>query len=104
MMLVKLTSAPGITASSALPRSTSLGEKLLNIFVSPGEVFDEVIAAPRAWANWRLPALLLCLAGIISIQMARVEHLAAGIPQLTGTVGRSNPHAGMSSGGWPLVA
>ena len=77
---------------------------MLNIFVSPGDVFDEVIAAPRAWANWRLPMLLLCLAGITSIQITHGEHTAAGLRQLAPAGALPNPQAAMLSGGWPLVA
>lgn len=56
------------TAAFTLPDapsgSTSLYERCLNIFVSPGEVFEEVVASPRLTADWRLPVLLNCLAGI----------------------------------------
>jgi hypothetical protein len=46
--------------------STSLGDRLINVFVSPGEVFDEVINAPSTPANWLVPILITCLAGAIS--------------------------------------
>jgi len=44
---------------------TSLGAKLLNVFVCPGEVFDEIIGAPSRAANWRVATLLVCLSGIV---------------------------------------
>jgi len=46
--------------------STSLGNRLINVFVSPGEVFDEAINAPSTSANWVVPILLTCLVGVIS--------------------------------------
>lgn len=97
-------SARTLTASSAPPSSTSLWEKLLNTLVSPGEVFDEVIAAPRTLANWRAPTLLLCLAGIISLQISNGEHTEVAIRQLAGTSAATKAQAEMLSGGWPLVA
>jgi hypothetical protein len=41
------------------PPAMSLGGRLLNVFVTPGEVFQEVRAAPAAAANWLVPALIL---------------------------------------------
>jgi hypothetical protein len=40
----------------------SLGARLVNVFVSPGEVFTEVKASPICHANWWVPALLFLLA------------------------------------------
>ena len=97
-------SAPALTASSAPPVSTSLGEKLLSIFVSPGEVFDEVIGAPRAMANWRVPTLLLCLAGTISLPISNGADTANAIRQLAEAGAVSKAQAEMLAGGWPLVA
>jgi hypothetical protein len=44
---------------------TSLGARLLNVFASPGEVFEEVKAAPPSFANWLVPAVLLSIIGVI---------------------------------------
>jgi len=96
-------SARTLTSSSAPQSSTSLWEKLLNIFVSPGEVFDEVTAGPRALANWRVPTLLLCLAGVISLLISNGEHTAVAIRQLAGAGEASKTQTEMLSGGWPLV-
>src|SRR5437773_6976791 len=54
-----------VTASNGEPSPRSLLDKLLNIFVSPGEVFEEVIASPHRAVHWRLPVLLNCLAAIV---------------------------------------
>ena len=53
------------TEMRARPNPTSLRSKLFNLYVSPGEVFDEVVASPRAAAHWRLPALLNGLFGLL---------------------------------------
>ncbi len=37
----------------------SLGSRLLNVFPTPGDVFEEVKAAPETAANWLVPALIL---------------------------------------------
>src|SRR5437879_2104119 len=54
---------PPISDSPVLPRpaTMSLTARLMNIFAVPGEVFDEVKAAPTSTANWLAPALLLIL-------------------------------------------
>ena len=53
------------------PAHASLVMKILNIFISPGEVFAEVVAAPPRIATWLVPALLVC-----SMAMALVQPTA----------------------------
>ena len=43
-----------------------LGAKLANMFVAPGEVFDDLRRRPPAWPNWAAPLALLVVLGIIS--------------------------------------
>jgi len=43
----------------------ALANRLLMIFVSPTEVFDEVITSPPNLANWRVPTLLVCLVATV---------------------------------------
>ena len=93
-----------LTASVAPGISTSLGEKLLNLFVSPGDVFDEVIAAPTRLVNWRVPTLLACLAGIILLQMTMAADQAGAIRQLSGAAMLSQEQTETLSGAWPLVS
>ena len=65
------------------PVSTPLRGKLLNIFVSPGEVFEEVAASPPNPACWFVPTLLVCLTAIISLLVAPArESRAAEVRQL----------------------
>jgi hypothetical protein len=44
----------------------SLGARLTNVFIGPWEVFEEVKQGPPSLANWLVPALLLCLVGVVS--------------------------------------
>jgi len=48
------------------PPATSLAARLLNVFATPGEVFEEVKAAPVTTSNWLVPTLLAALLGVIS--------------------------------------
>ena len=45
----------------------SLAGKLMNVFAAPGEVFDEIKAAPPRVANWLVPVLIYAVAGVISV-------------------------------------
>lgn len=48
-----------------LAPSTSLLARLTNVFVAPGEVFDEVKSSPPRPANWVAPLVTAMLVGII---------------------------------------
>jgi hypothetical protein len=64
----------------------SISRKLLNVFVSPGEVFEEVVACPTEPACWLVPTLLVCLTTIISLLVAPVrESRSAEVPRLAET-------------------
>ena len=52
---------------SVPPPATSLAARLLNVFATPGEVFEEVQAAPASAANWLVPVLLAAIVGVISV-------------------------------------
>jgi hypothetical protein len=43
----------------------SLGGRLMNVFVAPGEVFDDVKNRPHDPANWLVPALASIIVGIV---------------------------------------
>ena len=43
----------------------SLAARLLNVFATPGEVFEDVKAAPAAVANWLVPGILLALVSVL---------------------------------------
>ena len=61
------------------PPATSLAARLLNVFATPGEVFEEVQAAPAQAANWLVPAILAVIVGVAAVliqfsQPAFVQH------------------------------
>jgi hypothetical protein len=96
-------SAIPLPASRSSP--TSACEKLFNIFVSPSDVFDEVIASPSNLANWRVPTLLVCLAAIISLQTGNsLEQPLASVrhPSEMGTISLAQAQA--LSGLAPLLS
>jgi hypothetical protein len=53
-------SSPGAGTSQS-----SLGARLVNVFVAPGEVFDEVKSSPPNNANWISPLVLAIIVGIV---------------------------------------
>ena len=56
---------------------TSLGTKLVNMFVSPGQVFEEVVAAPPSLANWIVPVGLVCLSSLATLAVSMRPEVAA---------------------------
>jgi len=54
--------APGPQAPA-----TSLAARLLNVFATPVEVFDEVRTSAHVAANWLVPAILGSVVGLISV-------------------------------------
>jgi hypothetical protein len=78
------------------PPRTSLGAKLLNLFVSPALVFEEVIVAPPKLINWLVPTVLVCLSGLAVLDTTNSpERTAAAIQQLldAGTVSQEQAAA-----------
>ena len=61
---------------SAAPTSSSLVAKLLDMFASPGEVFDEVIAARPRFANWFVPTVLVALASLFLLRASSNESVS----------------------------
>ena len=98
-------SATALTDAPPSPAPLTLGGRLLNIFICPSEVFDEVVAAPQCGTNWRVPTLLVCLMGIILRQaiVTQGEHGDA-----FGTLIRSGGLTAVQAqellGVWPLIS
>ena len=84
--------------------STSLRAKALNIFASPGEVFEEVASAPPNLANWRMPTLLACLTGIILWQVTTTQAHVTFIPQAAHVSSMPLEQRQMLAGMSPLVS
>ena len=83
----------------------SLGAKLLDIFVSPGEVFDEVVASKRNLANWRVPTLLACLTGVVLLQAASpAAQTVAAIEELIQGKIVSVAQGQKMLGGWQVLS
>lgn len=59
--------------SSKVQATTSLVAKLLDMFASPGEVFDEVITTPSRFANWLVPTVLVALASLFLLRASSNE-------------------------------
>src|SRR5437870_4469239 len=74
--------SPSRTGGAAGWKS-SLG-RVLNIFAAPGDVLDEVLAAPVDLVNWRLPTLLVCFSALVCLPFRLPNDL--------------------TSSGWPLAA
>jgi hypothetical protein len=75
--------SPSLPTAEAGPASTSVGAKLLNLFVSPSMVFDEVaVQSPRV-ANWLVPTVLVCLSSLVFLNATTdAERTAAAIGKL----------------------
>ena len=54
-----------LTTEKASAPATSLGTRLTNVFVAPGEVFDEVKAGPPTATNWIVPTIISIIAGVV---------------------------------------
>lgn len=65
-----------ISISSTVPASTSLVAKLIDMFASPSEVFDEVVAAPPRFANWLVPTVLVALASLFLLRASSNESVS----------------------------
>lgn len=84
---------------------TSLRQKGFNIFVSPSDVFDEVIASPPKLANWRTPTLLVCLFTVISMELGNSHgQSSATIDHLTKSGTITVAQAQALAGTWPLLS
>ncbi|HXT39131.1 MAG TPA: YIP1 family protein [Candidatus Angelobacter sp.] len=94
-----------LNESNASLAPTSLREKLLNVFASPGEVFEEIVAGPPEPANWRAPMLLVCLAGVLLFCAVPTETLTATtIRHVAGAGTISAARAEALSESWPLIS
>jgi hypothetical protein len=57
---------PDQTPTTAEAPTTSLAARLVNIYATPGDVFDEIRQQPEvcSW-NWLVPIVLSCLVGVV---------------------------------------
>lgn len=69
--MIPMSATPSI--SSHVPASSSLAAELLDMLASPGEVFDEVVAAPLRFTNWFVPTVLVALASLFLLRASSNE-------------------------------
>jgi len=78
----------------------ALAEKLLNIFVSPGDLFEEVVGSPPTPVGWLVPLLFVCLTGILSLLVlpagewdsTQVRQFAESEASVSSAIGKSVHH------------
>ena len=89
---------------SALIAPTSVYHKMINLLAAPGEVFEEVAATKPTAVNWRLPTLLVCLAGIIGLQIMSDPPMAASQVQDANAIGGGIVDRHLLAGTGPVVS
>lgn len=58
---------PEVSPSNAPVKTSTVGSRMIDIFVSPGEVFDGMKNAQKCTANWLVPLILAIIVAIITI-------------------------------------
>jgi hypothetical protein len=92
-------------AASASPEPTSLAAKLLNIFVSPSDVFDEVIATPLRSTNWIVPTFLVALASLFLLSVGTTQEQTSAAVQHLIEAGRISANdANAINSHWFLIS
>jgi len=87
------------------PPKTSVTAKLVNLFVSPTLVFDEIVASAPKSVNWLLPTLLVCVSSLLVLTgTTNAERTLAAIGQLTDGGKITPEQVGLLSGHWQSVS
>jgi hypothetical protein len=58
---------PDVSPSDTTTTPSTIGSRLIDIFVSPGEVFGDVKNAPKSTGNWLIPLILAIVVSIVTI-------------------------------------
>jgi hypothetical protein len=58
---------PPAASEPSPSRTTSLMARLMNVVVTPGEVFDEVKASKPCYLNWLVPLILAAMVGVVYV-------------------------------------
>lgn len=78
---------------------------MLNLFVSPSLVFDEVMATSGRPANWIVPAALVCLSSLLVLNATTgAEQTAAAIQQLLVAGSITQPEAATLNAHWRMIS
>ncbi len=70
---MNITNAPDSATTTV---TSSLPEKLLNVLVSPVELFDELACLPARLTTWVVPTLLVCLTSALLVRPAPIPESA----------------------------
>ena len=54
---------PSNSNVDAVSPETSLGNRMMNVFIAPAEVFDEIKSSPPRTGNWLMPMILAIVVG-----------------------------------------
>jgi hypothetical protein len=93
------------TSATPVPTPTSLGAKLLNLFVCPSLVFEEVSAGPGRPANWLVPTALACLSGLLVLETTTdAQQTAATLGQLVGAGKITHELATTLTAHWQMIS
>ena len=85
-------------------KTASAWERMLNVLVCPGEVFEEVSRTPRCSANWHVPTLLVATAAIVSVLLSPIgANFGAGLRE-AGAVPDPLGRKVIVAGWWPIVS
>src|SRR3954451_15785448 len=87
---------------NALANASPLRAKLVNVFASPGEVFEEVVSSPTRIMNWIVPIAMVGISGAVLVQVAATEgrtvEAAIGYVTHSGALAGSGQGRGMAAG------
>ena len=71
-----------LNSSEALPAPNGLLARLLNVLVTPSEIFEEVSTSPFRVLNWLVPMAMVCITGLALLGvMTTKEQTAATVGQ-----------------------
>jgi hypothetical protein len=92
-------------SATPAPASTSVGAKLLNLFVCPSVVFEEISAGPGRPANWLVPTALVCLSGLLVLEATTdPERTAASIRQLLDAAKITPEQSAFFTAHWQMIS
>ena len=74
------------TATSEAPTRMSFAEKVVNLFTSPGELYEDVQQTPNTTSNWLIPLVIFIVVSLIMGQLVMQN------PSLADQMGRTIRH------------
>src|SRR5579859_3111563 len=86
-------------------RRSSVAAKMLNLFVSPTLVFEEVLASRPRPINWLAPTLMVCASSLFLLEATTTpESTAAAIGQMLQGGRVTQAQAGLLGAHWQLIS